>query len=122
MTHRERGRDTGRGRSRLPDVGLDPGTPGSHPELKADAQPLSHPGDPQQTVPCDPPFAWPPQFGWKVCLHSHRPGYEELGAEQKAGKRGLQMKTSGDLQGLVWSLLRSYLPRRTPPHIHYHHT
>ena len=24
--------------------GLDPGTPGSPPELKADAQPLSHPG------------------------------------------------------------------------------
>ena len=30
--------------SREPDVGLDPRTPGSHPELKADAQPLSHPG------------------------------------------------------------------------------
>ena len=29
---------------REPDVGLDPGTPGSLPELKADAQPLSHPG------------------------------------------------------------------------------
>ena len=27
-----------------PDVGLDPRTPGSHPELKANAQPLSHPG------------------------------------------------------------------------------
>ena len=31
---------------RKPDVGLDPGTPGSHPEPKADAQPLSHPGVP----------------------------------------------------------------------------
>ena len=29
---------------REPDVGLDPGTLGSRPELKADAQPLSHPG------------------------------------------------------------------------------
>ena len=29
-----------------PDVGLDPGTPGSRPELKADTQPLSHPGIP----------------------------------------------------------------------------
>ena len=29
-----------------PDVGLDPMTPGSRPELKADAQPLSHPGIP----------------------------------------------------------------------------
>ena len=28
------------------DLGLDPGTPGSHPEPKADAQPLSHPGVP----------------------------------------------------------------------------
>ena len=27
-------------------VGLNPRTPGSHPELKADAQPLSHPGVP----------------------------------------------------------------------------
>ena len=31
---------------REPDVGLDPRTPGSWPELKADAQPLSHPGAP----------------------------------------------------------------------------
>ena len=30
---RDRDRDTGRGISREPDVGLDPGTPGSHPEL-----------------------------------------------------------------------------------------
>ena len=28
------------------DVGLDPRTPGSRPEPKADAQPLSHPGVP----------------------------------------------------------------------------
>ena len=27
-----------------PNVGLDPRTPGSRPEPKADAQPLSHPG------------------------------------------------------------------------------
>ena len=31
---------------REPDVGLDPRTPGSHPEAKADAQPLSHQGAP----------------------------------------------------------------------------
>ena len=31
-----------------PDVGLDLGTPGSCPGLKADAQPLSHPGPPIQ--------------------------------------------------------------------------
>ena len=29
-----------------PDVGLDPGSPGSHPELKADAQLLNHSGVP----------------------------------------------------------------------------
>ena len=29
-----------------PDVGLDPRTPGSRCELKADAQPLSHPSTP----------------------------------------------------------------------------
>ena len=28
------------------DAGLDPRTPGSHPESKADTQPLSHPGVP----------------------------------------------------------------------------
>ena len=46
-------RDTDREKQRLrqkekqapcrePDVGLDPGTPGSHPKPKADAQLLSH--------------------------------------------------------------------------------
>ena len=32
---------------RKPDAGLDPGTPGSRPEPKADAQPLSHLGVPR---------------------------------------------------------------------------
>ena len=32
---------------REPDMGLDPGTPGSRPGLKADAEPLSHPGIPR---------------------------------------------------------------------------
>ena len=30
-----------------PDAGLDPGIPGSPPDLKADTQPLSHPGIPE---------------------------------------------------------------------------
>ena len=34
------------GSSKEPDVGLNPGVPGSRPELKAAAQLLSHPGDP----------------------------------------------------------------------------
>ena len=45
---RERGRDT-EGKQdpcREPDVGLDPGTPGSRPGPKAGAKPLSHPGIP----------------------------------------------------------------------------
>ena len=46
MRDTERGRDIGRGRNRLPDAGLDPRTPGSRLEPKADAQPLSHPGAP----------------------------------------------------------------------------
>ena len=51
-TQRERGRDTGRGRSRLHagsptwDSGLDPRSPGSRPGPKAGAKPLSHPGIP----------------------------------------------------------------------------
>ena len=32
---------------REPDVGLDPGSPGSGPGLKAGAKPLSHPGCPK---------------------------------------------------------------------------
>ena len=35
---------------RDPTVGLDPKTPGSQPDLKADAQPLSHPGVPPHTL------------------------------------------------------------------------
>ena len=34
---------------REPDVGLDPGIIGSRPQQKADAQPLSHPGNPGNT-------------------------------------------------------------------------
>ena len=46
-TERERQRHKQRVKQapcRKPDVGLDPGTPGSCPEPKADAQPLSHSG------------------------------------------------------------------------------
>ena len=47
--YRKRGRDIGRGKGsyREPDAGLDARTLGSHPEPKADAQPLSHPGVPR---------------------------------------------------------------------------
>ena len=64
-TERERGRDTGRGRSRLHAgspmwdsiLGLDPGTPGSCPGPKAGAKLLSHPGIPLPTVFFDVPWA-----------------------------------------------------------------
>ena len=51
MRDRERERQRYRQREkqaprRKPNVGLDPGTPGSCPKPKADAQPLSHPGAP----------------------------------------------------------------------------
>ena len=41
--HRQREKQVPR---REPDVGLNPRTPGSPPESKADSQPLSHPGAP----------------------------------------------------------------------------
>ena len=49
MRDTKRGRGIGRGRSRLPaepDEGHNPRALGSRPELKADIQPLSHPGVP----------------------------------------------------------------------------
>ena len=50
MTDTQREAETCRGRSGLPvgepDAGFNPKTPGSRPELKADGQPLSHPGAP----------------------------------------------------------------------------
>ena len=43
--HRERQRQAeGEALHGEPDAGLDPGTPGSQPEPKAEAQPPSHPG------------------------------------------------------------------------------
>ena len=51
MRDTERGRQKHRQREKQapytePNVGLDPGTPGSRPESKADTQLLSHPGVP----------------------------------------------------------------------------
>ena len=51
--HRERGAKTQaeekQAPCRKPDVGFDPGTPGSHPGPKASAKPLSHPGIPNKS-------------------------------------------------------------------------
>ena len=46
-THRGRG-STSRESGRAPDAGLDPRTPGSRPEPKADTQPLSPPAAPKK--------------------------------------------------------------------------
>ena len=63
---------------RKPDVGLDPGTPGSWPEPKADAHPLSHPGVLStsfflrlRTIPCvvGPCSVCPPINGHLGCFH-----------------------------------------------------
>ena len=51
--HRERQRHRQREKQapcREPDAGLDPRTLGSHPELKAGTQLLSHPGTPNKTL------------------------------------------------------------------------
>ena len=45
--HRQREKQTPGGE---PDAGLNPRTPGSCPELKADGQPLGHPGAPSKRV------------------------------------------------------------------------
>ena len=55
MRDRERERQRHRQREkqtpcREPDVGLDPRTPGSPSEPKADSQPLSHPGVPLEGI------------------------------------------------------------------------
>ena len=55
-TQRSRGRNKGRGREapqRDANMGLNPGIPGSHPEPKADAQLLSHPGVPRLECSAD---------------------------------------------------------------------
>ena len=51
--HTQRGRDRQREKQAPcgdPDAGLNPGTPGSRPEPKADTQPLSHPGTPRERL------------------------------------------------------------------------
>ena len=57
-TERERQRDRQREKQapcREPHAGLDPETPGPHPEPKAGAQPLSHPGIPTSLFRTAPP-------------------------------------------------------------------
>ena len=49
---RGRGRSTGKLPGREPNAGLDPRTPGSRPEPKADAQPLSNPDIPVARFSC----------------------------------------------------------------------
>ena len=46
---RNRKREEKQAPCREPNAGLHPGTPGSHPEPKAGAKPLSHPGSTSST-------------------------------------------------------------------------
>ena len=68
---RERGPETQAereaGSMRDPDVGLDPGTPGSGPEPKAGAKPLSHPGIPKNSFNYSSGAL---VFRLRVCLNS----------------------------------------------------
>ena len=57
MRDTERGRERQKNRQREkqaphgePDLGLNPRTPGSRPDPKADTQPLSHPEVPKNTI------------------------------------------------------------------------
>ena len=68
----ERGRDTGRGRSRPPcrepDVGLDPQSLGSCPGPKAGTKPLSYPGCPCSWILCDYCILIYSYFVYHICL------------------------------------------------------
>ena len=57
----------------LMQAGLDPRTPGSHPEPKADAQPLSHPGVPN--ILFLKPMAEHMNLWFVIIVHP--PGYRE---------------------------------------------
>ena len=62
--HRGRQRQEKQAPCREADMGLDPGTPGSRPEPKVDAQPLSHPGVPAPDLPTSPSRLAP---SWVSC-------------------------------------------------------
>ena len=54
---------------REPDVGFDPRTPGSRPEPKADAQPLSHPGAPNHCL-LFPGTLWGNMWWLRLCPYA----------------------------------------------------
>ena len=65
VTEKEREREAEReagSMHREPDVGFDPGSPGSRPEPKAGAKPLRHPGIPPVLIlnpgPLHPRISW----------------------------------------------------------------
>ena len=55
-------------------MGLDPRTPGSQPELKAGAQPLSHPGAPAKGILKNPKEAMPPELNMESSQEEARSG------------------------------------------------
>ena len=108
--HRERGREPGRGRSRLPpcrepDVGLNPRTLGSCPEPKADAPPLSRPG--ALGSGC---FLRPNHGGCVVAKKQLR------GSQEGPEERGVQGWGTGESPS--WNLFLTHLSFPHQPHDH----
>ena len=94
MREKERGRDTGRGRSRPPAGSpMWDSIPGweSQPELKADAQPLSHPAVPRcfysLNSGCPSDLLCPEQCGG-YCLYSSPPRPQEKAPTSPRGTHG----------------------------------
>ena len=52
-------------------AGLEPRTPGSQPETKVDAQPLSHPVTPEASISHEVPQKSPPQNYFRVVHHMY---------------------------------------------------
>ena len=72
LRHRQRAKQAP---CREPDVGLDPGTPGSHPKSREDAQPLSHPGVPLFSISMNSFLSFDYSFRIVTCFLIEFPFY-----------------------------------------------
>ena len=99
---------------REPNVGLNPPTPGSRPELKADAQLLSHPGVPKnrflknQNTPIGMLFLFP-LFFFLICIRE-REGVQERAQAECGGVCGIE----GETGSLLSKEPKAGLDPRTP--------
>ena len=96
---------------REPDVGLSPRTPGSWPEPKADAQPLSHPGTPVLLI-------------FKDFIYLKESKAWRGGGAEREGKAGFLL-SRGPNAGLnlttqrAWPELKAMPNRLNHPHAHF---